>query len=94
MTGFTGCQHIVFSRQGRVLTITLNRPAQRNAANACLHAGWPPCSPTPSAMPAAMGSEPHRSDAAPRPVYGSADQQVTDVTPARRPAGLCCIPKS
>ncbi len=35
---FTTYQHISFSRQGRVLTISLNRPAQRNAVNARLHA--------------------------------------------------------
>jgi enoyl-CoA hydratase len=31
-------QHIDFSRAGRVLVITLNRPAQRNAVNGRLHA--------------------------------------------------------
>lgn len=38
MADFTAYQHIAFSRQGRVLVITLNRPAQRNAVNARLHA--------------------------------------------------------
>ena len=35
---FADYQHIRFSRNGRVLTITLNRPAQRNAVNGQLHA--------------------------------------------------------
>jgi enoyl-CoA hydratase len=35
--GFEGYQHLAFSRQGRVLTITLDRPDQRNAVNAKLH---------------------------------------------------------
>jgi enoyl-CoA hydratase len=35
---FASYTHISLSRQGRVLTITLNRPAQRNAVNARLHA--------------------------------------------------------
>ena len=35
---FTDYQHIRIGRQGRVLTLTLDRPAQRNAVNARLHA--------------------------------------------------------
>ena len=35
---FGDYQHISFSRDGRVLVITLNRPAQRNAVNGRLHA--------------------------------------------------------
>lgn len=34
---FDDYQCIRFSRQGRVLTMALNRPEQRNAVNACLH---------------------------------------------------------
>ncbi|MGB3069906.1 MAG: enoyl-CoA hydratase-related protein [Ottowia sp.] len=34
---FASYQCIEFSRQGRILTIALNRPAQRNATNAQLH---------------------------------------------------------
>lgn len=35
---FGDYQHISFSRDGRVLLLTLNRPAQRNAVNGRLHA--------------------------------------------------------
>ena len=38
MPDFSAYQHLTFNRQGRVLVITLNRPAQRNAVNARLHA--------------------------------------------------------
>ena len=38
MTAFADSQHISFSRQARVLILSLNRPAQRNAVNAQLHA--------------------------------------------------------
>ncbi|MFP1646496.1 enoyl-CoA hydratase/isomerase family protein [Pontitalea aquivivens] len=37
MTTLEGYRHITFSRQGRVLTATLNRPEALNAANAELH---------------------------------------------------------
>ena len=38
LTAFADYQHITVTRQARVLILTLNRPAQRNAVNARLHA--------------------------------------------------------
>ena len=38
MTAFNDYQHISLTRQARVLILTLNRPAQRNAVNVQMHA--------------------------------------------------------
>ena len=38
MTTFAKYPHIRFTRRARMLVLTLNRPAQRNAVNAQLHA--------------------------------------------------------